>query len=153
VQACVLQSCDAYWLPTPFSCFPFTSPPVRHRVSSHFDWTLTLVTVDTMQHSRRLRATGWTNGWKDEWMNEWTDLQSTEEDEEDSSESGYELDVGLTFIRVRQNKKSLQIFRPSGCGEHEYRRTGTAVERPSFVVGRWPGFRKPKLTAIRKHKE
>ena len=36
VQACVLQSCDAYWLPTPFSCFPFTSPPVRHRVPSHF---------------------------------------------------------------------------------------------------------------------
>ena len=37
---CVLQSCDAYWLPTPFSCFPFTSPPVRHRVPSHFNWTL-----------------------------------------------------------------------------------------------------------------
>jgi len=35
MQACVLQSCDAYWLPTPFSCFPFTSPPVRHRVPSH----------------------------------------------------------------------------------------------------------------------
>jgi hypothetical protein len=32
----VLQSCDAYWLPTPFSCFPFTSPPLRHRVPSHF---------------------------------------------------------------------------------------------------------------------
>ena len=54
-----------------------------------------------------------------EWMNEWTDVQSTEEEEEDSSESGYELDVGLTFIHVRQNKKSLQIFRSSGCGEHE----------------------------------
>ena len=40
VQACVLQSCDAYWLPTPFSCFPFTSPPVRYRVLSHFNWTL-----------------------------------------------------------------------------------------------------------------
>ena len=40
VQACVLQSCDAYWLPTPFSCFPFTSPPLRHRVPSHFNWTL-----------------------------------------------------------------------------------------------------------------
>jgi len=40
VQACVLQSCDAYWLPTPFSCFPFTSP-VRHRVPSHFNWALT----------------------------------------------------------------------------------------------------------------
>jgi hypothetical protein len=23
----VLQSCDAYWLPTALSCFPFTSPP------------------------------------------------------------------------------------------------------------------------------
>ena len=39
-QACVLQSCDAYWLPTPLSCFPFTSPPVRYRVPSHFNWTL-----------------------------------------------------------------------------------------------------------------
>jgi len=41
VQACVLQSSDAYWLPTPFSCFPFTSPPVHHRVPSHFNRTLT----------------------------------------------------------------------------------------------------------------
>ena len=40
VQACVLQSCDGYWLPTPFSCLPFTSPPVRHRVPSHFNWTI-----------------------------------------------------------------------------------------------------------------
>jgi hypothetical protein len=40
VQACVLQSRDAYWLPTPFSCFPFTSLPARHRVPSHFNWTL-----------------------------------------------------------------------------------------------------------------
>jgi hypothetical protein len=40
VQACVLHSCDAYWLPTPFSCFPFTSPLVRHRVPSQFNWTL-----------------------------------------------------------------------------------------------------------------
>jgi len=35
-QACVLQSCDAYWLPTPFDSFHFTSPPVRHRVPPHF---------------------------------------------------------------------------------------------------------------------
>jgi hypothetical protein len=40
VQACVLQSCDAYWLPTPFSCFPFASPPVRQRVPSRFNWTV-----------------------------------------------------------------------------------------------------------------
>ena len=29
-----------YWLRAPFASFPFTSPPVRHRVSSHFKWTL-----------------------------------------------------------------------------------------------------------------
>jgi hypothetical protein len=27
-------------LPTPFASFPFTSPPVRHRVPSRFNWTL-----------------------------------------------------------------------------------------------------------------
>jgi hypothetical protein len=37
VQACVLQSCDVYWLPTPFSCLTVTS---SHRVPSHFNWTL-----------------------------------------------------------------------------------------------------------------
>jgi hypothetical protein len=26
--------------PTPFAIFPFISPPVRHRVPSHFIWTL-----------------------------------------------------------------------------------------------------------------
>jgi hypothetical protein len=29
-----------YWLPTPFASFPFTSPPVRHRVPLGFNWTL-----------------------------------------------------------------------------------------------------------------
>jgi hypothetical protein len=28
-----------YWLPTPFTSFPFTSPPVRHRIPSHFSWS------------------------------------------------------------------------------------------------------------------
>jgi hypothetical protein len=40
VRAGVLLLCDAYWLPTPFSCFPFTSPPVRHHVPSHFKRSL-----------------------------------------------------------------------------------------------------------------
>ena len=31
---------EGYWLPTPFAIFPFTSPPVRHRVPSGFNWTL-----------------------------------------------------------------------------------------------------------------
>jgi hypothetical protein len=33
---------DVVWmvrLPTPFANFPFTFPPVRHRVPSHFNWT------------------------------------------------------------------------------------------------------------------
>jgi len=43
--SCKLMFCshDAYWLPTPFCCFPLTSPPVRHRVPSHFSWTLLLM--------------------------------------------------------------------------------------------------------------
>jgi hypothetical protein len=32
-----------YWLPTPFASFPFTSPPVRHRVPSGFKRTLTML--------------------------------------------------------------------------------------------------------------
>jgi len=32
-----------YWLPTPFACFPFTSPSARHRVPSHFNWSKQLV--------------------------------------------------------------------------------------------------------------
>jgi hypothetical protein len=33
-------SVKVYWLPTPFASLPFTSPPVRHRVPSHFNWTV-----------------------------------------------------------------------------------------------------------------
>ena len=29
-----------YWIPTPFASFPFTSPPVRHRVTSGVKRTL-----------------------------------------------------------------------------------------------------------------
>ena len=29
-----------YWLPTPFASFTFISSPVRHRVPSHFNWSL-----------------------------------------------------------------------------------------------------------------
>ena len=36
----VPRQCEEYWLPTPFACFHFTSPPVRHRVPSHFKWIL-----------------------------------------------------------------------------------------------------------------
>jgi len=31
---------EEYWLPTTFSCFPYTSPLVRHRVPSDFNWAL-----------------------------------------------------------------------------------------------------------------
>ena len=31
---------EGYWLHTPFAIFPLTSPPVRHREPSHFNWSL-----------------------------------------------------------------------------------------------------------------
>jgi hypothetical protein len=31
---------EVVWLPTPFASFPFISPPVRHRMPSHFNWSL-----------------------------------------------------------------------------------------------------------------
>jgi len=31
-----------YWLPTPFASFPFTSPPVRHRVPPHSERSILL---------------------------------------------------------------------------------------------------------------
>jgi hypothetical protein len=31
---------EGNWLLTPFASFPFTSPPLRHRVPSHFNWSL-----------------------------------------------------------------------------------------------------------------
>jgi len=37
-----------YWLPTPFASFPLTSPPVCHRMPSHFNWTLRLIPVSEM---------------------------------------------------------------------------------------------------------
>ena len=37
-----MKRCEGYWLPTPFVSFPFTSPSVRHRVPSGFNWTLHL---------------------------------------------------------------------------------------------------------------
>ena len=32
--------CEEYWLTNPFASFPLTSPPVRHRVPSHFNRTV-----------------------------------------------------------------------------------------------------------------
>ena len=32
----MFRGSEGYWLPTPFAGFPFTSPPVRHRVPSGF---------------------------------------------------------------------------------------------------------------------
>jgi len=31
-QTTFRRKVEMYWLPTPFACFPFTSPPVHHRV-------------------------------------------------------------------------------------------------------------------------
>jgi len=40
-----------YWLPIPFASFPYTSPPVRHRVPSHSERSITCnVTDDSVLH-------------------------------------------------------------------------------------------------------
>ena len=44
-----------YWVPTPFASFPFTSPPLRHRVPSGFNWTLPAV----LSHSLSYIQTSW----------------------------------------------------------------------------------------------
>ena len=43
-----------YCLPTPFASFPFTSPPVRHRVPSRFYWTLPLPIGHHCAHEEHL---------------------------------------------------------------------------------------------------
>ena len=40
---------EEYWLPTPFVSLPFTSPSVRHRVPSRFNWTLILTNFPLQQ--------------------------------------------------------------------------------------------------------
>jgi hypothetical protein len=57
VQACVLQSCDAYWLPTPFSCFPFTSPPVCHHTANGQFWAFRVNTVESLDCWDKISAT------------------------------------------------------------------------------------------------
>jgi hypothetical protein len=47
----VPRECEDYWLPTPFASFPFAYPPVRHRVSSHFNWSL--ANNDTQREEQR----------------------------------------------------------------------------------------------------
>jgi len=46
VRYTVFRGSEGYWLPTPFASFPFTSPPVRHRVPSRFNWTLPRLTEE-----------------------------------------------------------------------------------------------------------
>jgi hypothetical protein len=38
---------------TPFASFPFTSPPLRHRVPSHFNWSLPTASFSDLRNSGR----------------------------------------------------------------------------------------------------
>ena len=53
-----------YWLPTPFASFPFTSPPVRHRVPPHSERSIVLFSmrnlyVHTIKGSFALNIMRW----------------------------------------------------------------------------------------------
>jgi len=41
---------------SPYAIFPFTSPSVRHRVPSHFNWSLHLHKVTSIVHTASYRA-------------------------------------------------------------------------------------------------
>jgi len=45
------EAVSEYWLPTPFAIFPFTSPPVRHRVPSGFKRALPIVQKEWVPQS------------------------------------------------------------------------------------------------------
>jgi len=93
-----------YWLPTPSTNFPLTSPPVRHRVPSGFKRTLKLCTSLTSRVERqREQSLLWCSNW-DEWtcttnwygQNEQNmpnfnskTLKEEDNNEKDSSEIGY----------------------------------------------------------------
>jgi len=46
--------CKDYWLPTPLACFPFTSPTVRHRVPSGFNWALNTYILCIWTHGYKM---------------------------------------------------------------------------------------------------
>jgi hypothetical protein len=60
VRACVLQSCDSYWLPTPSSRSPFTSPspaspiaiifPLHSTPTTHLHYTLYIQPIPFLIH-------------------------------------------------------------------------------------------------------
>jgi len=53
-----------YWLPNPLACFPFASPPVRHRVPSHFKWTprsMVYQALLPLMRTSRLPVVDWTD--------------------------------------------------------------------------------------------
>jgi len=49
-----------YWLPTPFASFPFTSPPVRHRVPSGSERALPTARNTANKHRTCHEHTTWT---------------------------------------------------------------------------------------------
>jgi hypothetical protein len=54
--SCDLLSLFISWLPTPFASFPYTSPPVRHRVPSGFNWILPISFVATADRGKIYRV-------------------------------------------------------------------------------------------------
>jgi hypothetical protein len=65
---------EGYWLPTPFASFPFTSPPLRHRVPSRFNWTVPRNILHAFAELRKATV-GFVTSVR---PSEWNDSASTE---------------------------------------------------------------------------
>jgi hypothetical protein len=50
------RSCEACWILTPFSCFPFISPPTLRRVSRHLNRTLPYLYIRLQSRQHNCRA-------------------------------------------------------------------------------------------------
>ena len=84
-----------YWLPTPFASFPFTSPPVRHRLPSHFTWSLQKESWKTLPNfSQNMLRKGTTFTKPDDTK---IDLKRNEE----------KMWNGFVTFKIRSNRESL----------------------------------------------
>jgi len=87
-----------YWLPTPLAYFPFTSPTVRHRVPSGFNWAIPpgyrrFVAADRLAHEDGIGRLSW---------NVANQMPITPRNVPEERRLGLQFDAFPIILRVRQ---------------------------------------------------